>query len=322
MTDTRRPTFDNPIELEKVPPDRLSFEFPGVPDETVAIKPLLNVQLTILACLAVGSISLPLLFQRVEVERSLLTLVAGVTALLLVAETLGRPVIADLLDWKLRAGLGVLMTVAALAAGAAGTRIGWIASGTLLLVAAGNFSFHWFAVRQRYDDPIVPEMPGDSFEPNGFIGSLLPAIVLALLVGHLPILPGGPLTVVVAAVSYLLWWLRSGEEPRSSSELYQQFAFVLHHAYAYPDTTQPVPGIMASPIGPRWVRSLPACLYIGFTFVATAIPDASLAVATLALDQQSATTLLSRIATWFVVGPGVLFLAGCLSVRHYTSATN
>src|SRR6056297_44768 len=157
MFDTPRPTFDNPIELEKVPPDPLSFEFPGVPDETVSIKPLLKVQLTVLVCMAVGSVILPLLFERVGIERSFLTLVASGTALLLVAETLGRPVIADLLDWKWRAGLGVLMTLAALAAGAADTRIGWIASGTLLLVATGDLTFHWFAVRQRFDDPIVPE---------------------------------------------------------------------------------------------------------------------------------------------------------------------
>ena len=85
---------------------------------------------------------------------------------------------------------------------------------------------------------------------------------------------------------------------------------------------------MASPLGPRWVRSLPACLYLGVTFVATAIPDAAVAVATATaaatptFDQQAVTNLLVLIATWLVVGPGVLFLSGCLSVRRFVSATN
>lgn len=321
MTDTRRPTFDNPIELENVPPDPLSFEFPGVPDETVSTKPLFQVLVAVLACIVAGNIFLPLFFQHVGIERSLLTLIAGVTALLLVAETLGRPLVADVFGWSWRAGLVLLMTVAALSAGADGTRIGWVASGSLLIVAAGDLTFHWFAVRQRFDDPIVPEPPVESIAPDGFIGALLPAIVLATFVGHLPVLPGGTLTVVVSAIAYWLFWLRSGEEARNSSDLWRQFTITLHHAYAYPETNQPVPGVMSSPIGPRWVRSLPACLYLGFTFVAIAIPGAAVAAATQSFDQQSVTSLVVRTATWLVIGPGVLLLAGCLSVRRFVSAT-
>lgn len=313
MTDEYVPVFDNPIELDKVPEDNLSFELPGIPEEGLSPLGGLIGKLPVMAIIVLACFLLP---RFLPIDRSLVTLSSSVIALVIVGWALGRPVLAGSFDWRSGAFLSFLLVSLTAIAGVSSTRIGWIACGVFLLVATAEVNFHWLGIRARTHDPLIPQQPDDSVPADAYLRSLIPSIAFTLLIAHIPVLFGGVIAVIGAAPLIWLFVRRLKEDAIPIDQIWPQFWFVLYHAYAYPEPNRRVPGMMPSPLGPRWFRSLPTAIYFSLTFACLVLPTIDGLVGGTTLDSRLLQSLVADIATWVAIGPGMLLFCWLLSTSR------
>lgn len=253
--------LDNPIEVEKLPDEPLSFELLAETDDGEVWSPIAGVFMVVVIAVMVAHAVFIMNAHYVNGIRALLPFATVMVSLALAGWTMSRQEISQPGNAMSGLALAIVATVLVTAHGF-GSLHAWLVAGALMFYSTGELAIHWSIVKKRgLDSRINPPEPEDpeAVKELDYAEMMVPAGFASFILVNATLIPAGLWVLVL--VTLIVWAIAAEKCKLRKISPFALLTFAVKEAFLYPDHGATVPGLLRSPMLNRSARAIPAALF-------------------------------------------------------------
>lgn len=259
--------LDNPLEVEKLPSEPLSFEFVAQVEEGDVWEPIV-VTVGTVVLLVTGIFIISSMAQTyLDFAQSYQSIVTVIVSILVVGWTVNRKEFSKHLHPLVGLTLAVLAVFLAVVLGV-NSKLIRLASGVMLFYSTGELAIHWAIVRERGFNPIPKPTPNAkaAHQPHmtkelDYAEMMVPVGIVAFIFSNADLISGG--NWVLLGIAFLVWLIACEKCKARNVPVLGTLKFAVERAYLYPDNRTIAIGLLRSPMVIRPLRAIPAGLFLG-----------------------------------------------------------
>jgi len=253
--------LDNPIEVEKLPDEPLTFELVSETDDGEVWSPIAGVFMVVTIVVAIAHVVFIMNAQYLDGIRALLPFATVMVSLVLAGWTMSRQELLKAGNAITGLVLAVVATVLVTAMGF-GSLHAWLVAGALMFYSTGELAIHWAIVKKRgLDSRINPPTPEDpeAVKELDYAEMMVPAGFASFIFVNTALIPGGLWVLVVMTV--IIWGIAFAKCKVRKVRPLRLLLAAIEQAYLYPDHEATAPGLLRTPMLNRPARAIPAALF-------------------------------------------------------------
>lgn len=296
--------LDNPLEIEKLPQHKLTFELISETENVEVWRPFGICCLVVTAVLHGVHFASPAIRELIGINVRFLPGISTMFSISVIAWVLLRRRFVGRFHPWLGLVLVVITTITALLNEPA-SRMLWLLAGVTMFYATGETAIHFALVKERRKNPFrEPNPDGNSLKNNsGPYDEVMLATGLASFAFlNSDLIPGGIGSLFL--LSLLLYRVATQKNEPLLFDSVELIRAAIREQYQYPDASKTGFGLLRSPLVDRIFRPIPVAICFS-TLLALSVPEL---VVTLSQLEASFLTAISQIA--FSLTP--TFVGGCL----------